>query len=380
MTDEVTSFLVALHSQHTEQKLFQFLNGLDESYSTHRSHILLMQPLPSVDEAYNFLQQEESQREVLQHSKAESDSLVMYGKSTEALLTCTACGKIGHSKDKWLSVIGYPSWHSMSQPLAYRARGGTVRDRGGRWPRGSRGGRIHIPFSNEVIATPSLSPAQVEQLMKLLPSSTSPAPATSHEEEFDPLYAGMAVSQVPTSSSHPWILDSGASDHMTVNLSLLSSTKPRPYDTKITLPNGYTSSITCSGHIHLSPTLTLLNVLHVPIFKHNLLSIPKLTKDTGCHILFSSDSCYIIIKHTTSPILFGKLHHGLYYFHPSSYISSAVTTPSILAQLPYTSPLSSSTLWNCRLGHAPHAKISLIPHISHPDTCLTCPLPSSLIL
>lgn len=68
------TFWVALHTQHTEQKLFQFLNGLDETYSTHRSHNLPMRPLPCVDEAYNLLQQEESQCEVLQTSKGESNS------------------------------------------------------------------------------------------------------------------------------------------------------------------------------------------------------------------------------------------------------------------------------------------------------------------
>lgn len=55
-TEEIKAFLTAYHTQQTEQRLFQFLNGLDESYGTHRSHILLMQPLPSVDEAYNLLQ------------------------------------------------------------------------------------------------------------------------------------------------------------------------------------------------------------------------------------------------------------------------------------------------------------------------------------
>lgn len=93
--------------------------------------------------------------------------------------------------------------------------------------------------------------------------------------------------------------------------------------------------------------------------------------------MFTSDSCFIIPKHTSSPILFGKFHHGLYYFHPSSYLSTAVTTPSIPAHIPYAPPYTPSTLWHCRLGHVPHAKLSLIPQIpsiSYPDICLTCPL------
>ncbi|XP_057518382.1 uncharacterized protein LOC130799297 [Amaranthus tricolor] len=52
---EFKEFLNALQTQQDEQRLFQFLNGLDDSYETHRSHILMQQPLPTVDEAYNVL-------------------------------------------------------------------------------------------------------------------------------------------------------------------------------------------------------------------------------------------------------------------------------------------------------------------------------------
>ncbi|GJR23968.1 cysteine-rich receptor-like protein kinase 8 [Tanacetum coccineum] len=45
------------------KRLIQFLMGLDECYSNLRGQILLLQPLPIVDVAYNIIRQEEKQRE-----------------------------------------------------------------------------------------------------------------------------------------------------------------------------------------------------------------------------------------------------------------------------------------------------------------------------
>lgn len=152
---------------------------------------------------------------------------------------------------------------------------------------------------------------------------------------------------------------------------LFTQTQHKPYQTKISLPNGQTSSITSCGNVTLSPTLTLLNVLYVPIFQHNLLSIPKLTKDTGCQIMFTSDSCFLIPKHSTTLVP----SNGLYYFHPTPSLS---TTLHILDTIPPTPPLSLHHLWNCRLGHVPHARLSHIPQLPPlpfpKDICLTRPI------
>ncbi|XP_070021418.1 uncharacterized protein [Nicotiana sylvestris] len=51
-----------------DQQLFQFLNGLNDSYTTVKSAIMLMNPLPPINKAYSLLQQDESQREA--HSAA----------------------------------------------------------------------------------------------------------------------------------------------------------------------------------------------------------------------------------------------------------------------------------------------------------------------
>ncbi|RVW90944.1 Retrovirus-related Pol polyprotein from transposon RE1 [Vitis vinifera] len=49
-------------AQQDQQKLMQFLMGLNESYSAIRRQILLMNPLPSVRQAYSSVSQEEKQR------------------------------------------------------------------------------------------------------------------------------------------------------------------------------------------------------------------------------------------------------------------------------------------------------------------------------
>ncbi|XP_075106878.1 uncharacterized protein LOC142179889 [Nicotiana tabacum] len=48
-----------------DQQLFQFLNGLNESYSTVKSAITMMSHLPPISKAYSLLQQDESQKESL---------------------------------------------------------------------------------------------------------------------------------------------------------------------------------------------------------------------------------------------------------------------------------------------------------------------------
>nr|GEY95952.1 cysteine-rich RLK (receptor-like protein kinase) 8 [Tanacetum cinerariifolium] len=62
ITPEITAFLNALNKQKEEQRLFQFLNGLEDKYSHQRSQILMINPLPNVENACSLIQQEESQR------------------------------------------------------------------------------------------------------------------------------------------------------------------------------------------------------------------------------------------------------------------------------------------------------------------------------
>ena len=75
-----------------------------------------------------------------------------------------------------------------------------------------------------------------------------------------------------TSKNRTWIIDTGASDHMTWDSSQLKSVLP-PSQSVISTANDSTSPITGEGSVILSNTLTLDIVLVVPSLKYNLLSV-----------------------------------------------------------------------------------------------------------
>lgn len=70
-----------------------------------------------------------------------------------------------------------------------------------------------------------------------------------------------------------WIIDSGASDHMTSDLSLLFNVQPLPVPYLVSLPNGYKVIVTNIGSLTLFPDFILTNVLYIPSFQYNLISL-----------------------------------------------------------------------------------------------------------
>ncbi|GJZ03454.1 cysteine-rich receptor-like protein kinase 8 [Tanacetum coccineum] len=108
VSPKISLFLSALSKQKEEQRLFQFLNGLDEHYSNQRSQILMIAPLPSVENACSMLQQEESQRVLFGYSLVETTALLSKGKFQEK---CSICGFKWHPLEKCWEKVDYPSWH-----------------------------------------------------------------------------------------------------------------------------------------------------------------------------------------------------------------------------------------------------------------------------
>ena len=88
-------------------------------------------------------------------------------------------------------------------------------------------------------------------------------------------------------SSRPWILDSGASDHLYGNNDIFSPftfTSPLPM---VTLANGSQTIAKGIGSTCPLPSLLLTFVLYVLDSPFNLIFISKLTCDLNCLITFS---------------------------------------------------------------------------------------------
>ena len=100
-------------------KLIQFLMGLHSSYTAARGHLLMMNPWPTLNQAYMLIKQEEKQRQVHSDSKSPIAMMVNLPKQSQASagsyksndrgnLECTYCHGKNHVREKCYKLIGYP--------------------------------------------------------------------------------------------------------------------------------------------------------------------------------------------------------------------------------------------------------------------------------
>ena len=86
-----------------------------------------------------------------------------------------------------------------------------------------------------------------------------------------------------------WVIDSGASDHITSNKSLLSDIVYSQSLLAITLADGIQTKPKGVGKAKPISSVTLDFVLYVPGSPFNLASVSRLTKDLHCSITFFDD-------------------------------------------------------------------------------------------
>ena len=121
----------------------------------------------------------------------------------------------------------------------------------------------------------------------VVPSSSSEHSITISADEFakftqyqgalknsSPPISAIAELGIPNacllSSSTQWVIDSGATNHMTCNPNLFATFQSYTSPSNVTLAHGSTSPVLGSGTIHPTPLISLSSVLSLPRFSFNM--------------------------------------------------------------------------------------------------------------
>jgi len=158
------------------------------------------------------------------------------------------------------------------------------------------------------------------------------------------------------------ILDSGATDHITSSPNLLVDSMQNTILPPVIMPSGEQAPITSTGTLHLNSVISLKNVLGVPSFKVDLMSISRITRGLNCSVTFFPCWCVLQDLATKTTIGLGKQRGGLYYLVA---LASTPPTPKyqpsasalIATQSSHSHVISSTDLWHYRLRHLSSSKL-----------------------
>ena len=124
-----------LSNSHNKAYVIRFLMGLNESFDTVRSQILMMDPFPLMSKVYSLILQEESHKSVGHGNSgsSQSDTMAMYanskgnfkGNGKKERPFCTHCNMSGHTIEKCYKLHGYPPGYKPKGKLIANANQAT---------------------------------------------------------------------------------------------------------------------------------------------------------------------------------------------------------------------------------------------------------------
>ena len=307
--EETVAGTVAVNTTLTRLRVHIFLAGLDPDFNQARSEVLRKDPPLGLESCYAYIRKDQSQRQTMEDPKLEPDNVVHMatrnrntkgktGTGKGNSFTCTHCGEEGHSKQRCYEIIGYPEWWDFSKK-----------------PR-------------KKINSSAMATAPAEE------NSTPMAAHTSTN-------AGMSYNTQSLENS--WIIDTGATDHMTNDASKLSEIYS-PKLKRIHAANGTEAPVTGEGPAQVSSSMNLDTVLVVPSLSSSLLSVSQITEALNCYVIFWTNDC-VFQDVVTNRILGYGIRRGRLYYLEEHRQTQANHTGIKQANK------SVAWLWHRRLGH-----------------------------
>ncbi|KAK0588592.1 hypothetical protein LWI29_002973 [Acer saccharum] len=181
-------------------------------------------------------------------------------------------------------------------------------------------------------------------------------------------------------ASRSWIIDSGATDHISSSSKLFFRKDDNCSLPPVSLPSGEKANIVAKGSLPLNSVYYLHDVLCVPTFKVDLMSVSRLTRGLNCSITFFPYCCILQDLATRRMIGLGKQRDGLYYLAALATNKSVINSTSSTNKPACNLTFSSTDLWHNRLGHASLPRLSFIAKnflnfsARSNNACPICPL------
>jgi Integrase core domain len=332
--------------KRSEQDLiFTYLGALDTSYESIRSQILASAEMPSFDDVVARIEQEQSRRALMNPRQLESQDNQAFqvhhsnsnpsfrdtakGRGASSTVQCDHCKKAGHNRD------GCWFLHPHLRPV--REKG----DRGGKWGGGKKEKRFggfskgtetdegtsrdeSAAQSNSLSGDPSgSSVAQTVQLNHLLTQlnnllqQQNPGFVYSNNNFNSPKISSSSKVANACQNTNRWVLDSGATDHMTWNKNKLTNITQNKDPQHVIVANGNEVQIHGYGTTKFL-TKDVKNILYLPEFNSNLLSISKITQELNCNVIFSPKTVIFQDRESGKKIGEGSLENGLYYLNENT--------------------------------------------------------------
>ncbi|XP_019267597.1 PREDICTED: uncharacterized protein LOC109244892 [Nicotiana attenuata] len=397
----------SLLREDEENKVHQFLMGLNETYITVRSNILMMNPLPSLDNVYNILLQDEKQRQMTPNTHFTPDLASFNANATTPTrfpphfqpqrqytqkinfdspnqrlvsnqnkdLFCKYCKKSGHTIGKCYKLIGFPQGFKFTKGRRFGTAANVESSK--------NSNAANVGSNGPVSGIPGLTmdpPPNFEGSANFAGSNLSLLELNG--------VAAYSACMLTSVARSVWIVDSGATDHMTSAKELLFNITPLPVPYLVSLPNGYKVKVTCTGSLTLNSSFVLhkdlsrkkllvLGRLHQGLYKlHHLSNSPpsdSVLNNDGQNVSSSSLSDSVLNINIVQNVSSSSLNTSV-----CSLNESVVPSVAYVHSVQHVNNLD--MIWHNRMGHLPFAKLKCIPSVSsdlstkQPFICSICPL------
>ncbi|XP_022867559.1 uncharacterized protein LOC111387248 [Olea europaea var. sylvestris] len=330
----------ALEDHYQTEYVMSFFMGLDDSFAQTRSQILLMDPIPPINKVFALVSQEKLQRTMnnvagtstgnnpmafnIKNEGNRSNNKLQPGKYQKKDRSIYSyCGFTGHSINKCYKLHGYPPGYKPRQKGSYSNQGVNAT------------AHLVSESSNDqgnIGGFVQTLPDQYHQLLTMLNIHLTSAKTSTELDVKLINTAGISFSV----SNHPnlhsprhWIVDSDATNHVCFDQSLFHTLVPIS-NSFFTLPNKTRIQVNFSGIIRINPSLILYDVLYVPQFQFNLLSVTSLTRNSSLQIIFLMDRCLIQKIPTLKTIGRGNKVADLYVIESAYCSNSCKSVPAVI--------------------------------------------------